>query len=56
MSCTAATDDEQQNVPVFDNNEPPNMATAYALGASPTTAGSQSSTTISTPPLLHQEP
>jgi hypothetical protein len=49
----AAVAAEQQNVAIFDN-EQPNLATIPALGASPRTAAGQSSLTISTPPLLHQ--
>jgi hypothetical protein len=53
--ATAAA--EQQNVAIYDNNdEKLNLATASVLGASPRTAAGQSSSTISTPPLLHQQP
>jgi hypothetical protein len=41
---------DQQNVAVYNNdNEQPKLATTSALGASPRTAASQSSSTNSTP-------
>jgi hypothetical protein len=52
----AAVAAEQQNVAIYDkDNEQPNLASNSALGASPRTAAGQSSLTISTPPLLHQQ-